>query len=165
MQLRVRKPISSCILRTEGQRRLLSTYCAPSPHCLSLKWKDSKSERLKCARMFLKPVRGFLRLRVSIQERGLPSRRFCIGGGPAKGQRMKWNIVSRSQEVLWKLLFLIINQTLSKTCPSPTCQPGEPVIPVGHPRATYEHSKQRPPQACGHRTPSGGKPLGPCSCP
>ena len=81
MQLRVRKPISSCILRTEGQRRLLSTYCAPSPHCLSLKWKDSKSERLKCARMFLKPVRGFLRLRVSIQERGLPSRRFCIGGG------------------------------------------------------------------------------------
>lgn len=48
---------------------------------MSLKWKDSKSERLKCARMFLKPVRGFLRLRVSIQEQGLPSRRFCIGGG------------------------------------------------------------------------------------
>lgn len=78
---------------------------------------------------------------------------------------MKQTIVSRSQEVLWKLLFLIINQPLSKTCPSPTCQHGEPVIPVGHPRTPDVHSKQRPPQACSHRTPSGGKPLGPCSCP
>lgn len=65
---------------------------------------------------------------------------------------MKQTIGSRSQEVLWKLLFIVINQCISESCPL-THQLGEPVTPVGHPRTPDKHSKQRPPQACGHGTP------------
>lgn len=56
--------------------------CALSPQ--RWKWKESKSERLRCARMLLKPVRDFLRPMVYIQEQGLTSRRFYMpqsGGG------------------------------------------------------------------------------------